>query len=237
MHFTPPCRAVPGASVAAADAYKPPLSHNGGMDGQTFLDELRDEHETELSRLGSSKAVYALTDGEMDGDAVRVGTARELHAVAPVLEEWADVADGDAADCYADVAASLADWADELDEEAAVPEGEEVTHVTAEALAACDDEQARAAGLTAAMLVLAKVSEQLVGFFVGDADRKGAAEFRDLRDDLRQHRDDAAFLLDTLCADDDWTEAHGVAAGVVEGAYDWYVGTLEAMGVQPKNVC
>ena len=208
------------------------------MDGQTFLDELRDEHETELSRLGSSKAVYALTDGEMAGDAVRVGIARELHAVAPVLERWSDAADGDAADCYADVAASLADWADELAEEAAVSEGEEFSHLTAEALAACDDERERAAGLTAALLVLAKVSEQLVGFFVGDADRKGAAEFRDLRDDLRSHRDDVAFLLDTLCADEaDWVEAHEVAAGVVEGAYDWYVGTLEAMGVKPKNVC
>lgn len=208
------------------------------MDGQTFLDELRDEHETELSRLGSSKAVYALTEGEMDGEAVRVGTARELHAVAPVLETWAEQADGDAADCYAEVAASLGEWADRLDEEAGVPEGEEFTHVTAEALEACDDEQARAAGLTAALLVLAKISEQLVGFYVGDADRSGAAEFRELRDELRDHRDDTAFLLDTLCADEaDWAEAHEVAAGVVEAAYDWYVGTLEAMGVEPKNVC
>lgn len=208
------------------------------MDGQTFLDELRDEHETELSRLGSSKGVYALTDGEMDGDAVRAGIARELHAVAPVLERWAEAADDDAADCYADVAASLADWADELGEEAAVPEGEEFTHVTAGSLAVPEDEGERAAALTAALLVLAKLSEQLVGFFVGDADRQGAATFRNLRDDLRTHRDDAAFLLDTLVpAEADWAEPHEVAAGVVEGAYDWYVGTLEAMGVQPKNVC
>ena len=208
------------------------------MNGQTFLDELGDEHETELSRLGSSKAVYALTGGEMDGDTVRVGTARELHAVAPVLDAWAEVADGEAAERYATVAAELDDWADRLDEEAAVPEGEDLTHVTAEALDACDDDIARAAGLAAALLVLAKLSEQLVGFYVGDADRKGAAEFRELRDDLRDHRDAAAELLDSLAADDtDWADAHEVAAGVVEGAYDWYVGTLEAMGVEPKNVC
>lgn len=208
------------------------------MDGQTFLDELRDEHETELSRLGSSKAVYALTEGEMDGDAIRVGTARELHAVVPVLERWADEAEGDAADCVTEVAASLGDWADQLDAEAAVPEGEEVTHITAGTLDACDDEQARAAGLTAALLVLAKLSEQLVGFYVGDADRKGAAEFRDLRDDLQAHRDDTASLLDTLCtAEADWVAAHDAGSGVVEGAYDWYVGTLEGMGVEPKNVC
>ena len=208
------------------------------MDAQTFLDELRDEHETELSRLGSSKAVYALTEGEMDGDAIRVGTMRELHAVTPILEMWAEAADGDAADSFADVAAALDDWVARLDEVAAVPEGEEFTHITVETLDDCDDEQARAAGLAAALLVLAKLSEQLVGFFVGDADRSGAAEFRELRDDLREHRDDVAFLLDTLCTSDaDWAEAHEVAAGVVEGAYDWYVDTLEAMGIEPKNVC
>jgi hypothetical protein len=207
------------------------------MDAQTFLDELRDEHETELSRLGSSKAVYALTEGEMDGDAIRVGTTRELQAVTPILETWAEAADGDAADCFADVAAALDDWVARLDE-AAVLESEAVSNITAETLDDCDDEQARAAGLAAALLVLAKLSEQLVGFFVGDADRSGAAEFRELRDDLREHRDDVASLLDTRCtAEADWVEAHETAAVVVEGAYDWYVGTLEAMGIEPKNVC
>ena len=208
------------------------------MDGQTFLDELRDGHETELSRLGSSKAVYALTGGEMDGDTVRVSTARELHAVAPVLEQWAEDGEAEAADLYGTVASNLDDWANRLDEEAAVPEGEEFTHVTAGALAACDDELARAAGLTAALLVLAKVAEQLVGFYVGDADRKGAAEFRDLRDDLRDYRDDAASFLETCCSDEtDWTGAHETAEMVVDGAYDWYVETLEDMGIEPKNVC
>lgn len=208
------------------------------MDGQTFLDELRDEHETELSRLGSSKAVYALTDGEMEGDAVRAGTARELHALAPALENWAESADGDAAALFADVAEFAADTANTLDEEAAVPEGADVTHITAEVLGALDDEAERTAGLAAALLVLGKVAEQLVGFFVGDADRAGAQEFREIRDELKEHRDAAAAHLDPLCTDEaDWATAHEVAAGVVEGAYDWYVGTLEAMGVEPKNVC
>ncbi|MFB6219934.1 MAG: transcription antitermination protein [Halolamina sp.] len=205
------------------------------MDGQTFLDELRDEHETELSRLGSSKAVYALTEGEMDGDAVRAGTARELHAIAPLLERWAETADGDAAERYADIAAFAADA---LDAEAGGVEGGEATHITAEALSDCGDGPARAAGLAAALLVLGKLAEQLVGFFVGDADRASADEFRDIRDDLQGYRDDAAALLDTLCQDDaDWTAAEETADAVIEGAYDWYVDTLEAMGVEPKNVC
>lgn len=206
------------------------------MDGQTFLDELRDDHETELSRLGSSKAVYALTEGEMDGDAVRVGTARELHAIAPVVEGWADDADGDTKTLYADVATFAADTADTLD--AAAPEDEASTHVTAAALEPCDDDVARTAGLATALLVLGKLSEQLVGFYVGDADRKSADEFRGIRDDLNDHRDDAAALLGTLCADEsEWAAAEETAASVVDGAYNWYVETLEGMGVEPKNVC
>lgn len=208
------------------------------MDGQTFLDDLRDEHETELSRLGSSKAVYALTGGEMEGEAVRAGTARELSAVAPVLEEWAEAADGDTETLYSDVAAFVADTATTVDGEAATPEGADVTHITADALSALDDEPARLAGVAAALLVLGKLSEQLVGYFVGDADRAGAQEFREIRDQLQASRDDAAAHLETTCTDDaDWTAARDAAAGVVDGAYDWYVETLEAMGVEPKNVC
>jgi len=208
------------------------------MDGQTFLDELRDEHETVLSRLGSSKAVYALTDGEMEGDAVRAGTARELDAVASALERWADAAEGDDAALFAEVASFATERAGELDAEATGSKDSAATRVTAQALGSLEGDLARTAGLAAALLVLGKLSEQLVGFFVGDADRAGAGEFREIRDALQDYRDDAAGLLGSLCTDDaDWTSANEAAAGVVDGAYDWYVGTLEGMGVQPKNVC
>lgn len=208
------------------------------MDGQTFLDDVRDEHETELSRLGSSKAVYALTGGEMEGEAVRAGTAHELHAVAPVLEEWTEETDGDSETLFTDVAVFTADTANTVDEDAASAEGVEVTHITAEALSVLEDEPVRVAGLAAALLVLGKLSEQLVGYFVGDADRAGAQEFRDIRDQLQAYRDDGAAHLETTCTDDaDWTAAHDAAAGVVEAAYEWYVETLESMGVEPKNIC
>jgi hypothetical protein len=218
--------------------YKPLLAHPTGMDADSFLDDLRDAHGTELSRLSSSKAVYALTDGEMTGDAVRTGTARELHELAPILEDWGDAADGDVANLFADAADFAAESADTFDDEAAVPEGESATHVTAESLAACETDVERLAGAAAALLVLEEVAGQLVGFFVGDADRKSADEFREFRAALGDYRDEAAQLLAAHCEDEaDWEAAHEVGAGVVDGAYDWYVGTLEAMGVEPKNVC
>lgn len=208
------------------------------MNGQAFLDELRDGHETELSRLGSSKAVYALTEGEMEGDAVRAATARELQAIAPVIEEWAEATDGDAESLFADVAAFAADTAHTLEEGTTVPEGEEGGQITAAALSLCDDDVPRTAGLVAALLVLGTLSGQLVGFFVGDADRAGADEFRKIRDQIQTHRVEAAAHLETTCSDEsDWAAAQDAAGAVVETAYDRYVDTLEGMGVEPKNVC
>ncbi|QKY20636.1 transcription antitermination protein [Halolamina sp. CBA1230] len=208
------------------------------MDADSFLDDLRDAHGTELSRLSSSKAVYALTDGEMEGDAVRAGTARELHELASVLDGWATTSEGEAADLFADAAEFAATFADDFDSEATVPEGESATGVTADALAACESDRERLAGAAAAFLVLEELAGQLVGFFVGDADRKSADEFREFRAELGDYRDEAAALLADHCeGESDWETAHEVGADVVDGAYDWYVDTLESMGVEPKNVC
>jgi len=207
------------------------------MDADSFLDDVRDEHETELSRLGSSKAVYALTDGEMDGDAVRTGTARELHALAPVLSRWSDDAEGDAAGLFTEAADFAAETADTFDSKAAVPAEGSETHVTTDALTNCDSEVARLAGAAAAFLVLEELAGQLVGFFVGDADRKSADEFRGVRSDLGDYRDEAVELLADHCDDADWENALEAGTGVVDDAYDWYVETLEAMGVEPKNIC
>lgn len=206
------------------------------MDADSFLDELRDTHETELSRLGSSKAVYALTDGEMTGEAVRTGTARELHALASVLRGWSENAAGDAANLFADAADFAAETADSFDSDVAAT-GESVTHITAGSLATVEGD-ARPAAMAAAFLVLEELAGQLVGFFVGDADRTNADEFREFRTELADYRDEAAALLDAHCEDEaDWAAAEEVGSGVVDGAYDWYVGTLEAMGVEPKNIC
>jgi len=205
------------------------------MDADTFLDDLRAAHRTELSRLGSSKAVYALTGGEMAGDAVRTGTARELHALAPVLNEWAEQAGGETADLFAAGAEFAATYADNFDSEVGTPES--VTPVVADSLAAADPGN-RTAAMAAAFLVLEEIAGQLVGFFVGDADRKSADEFREFRAELGDYRDDAADLLaDSLEDEADWETAAGVGEAVIEGAYDWYVETLESMGVEPKNVC
>ena len=203
------------------------------MDADSFLNDLRDDRQTELARLGSSKAVYALTGGEMDGDAVRAGIAAELHELAAALSDWDD-ADGDAAATFADAAEFAAEYAGSFDGEA---DRDADGTVVAGALAERTGE-GRPAALAAALLVLDELAGQLVGFFVGDADRRSADEFRTFRDDLDDHRDAAAALLDARCeAPADWEAAREVGVDVIGAAYDWYVETLESMGVEPKNVC
>ncbi|MFW5935181.1 MAG: transcription antitermination protein [Halolamina sp.] len=206
------------------------------MNADTFRDDLRAARDTELSRLSSSKAVYALTGGEMDGDAVRAGTARELAALEPIFDDWADGGDGDAAALFADATEFAAGYAGSFD--GAVAAGGADRHVVADALAGREGELERLAAAAAAFLVLDELAGQLVGFFVGDADRKSADEFRTFRTELAEYGDEAADLLAARCESEaDEEAARDAGAAVVDGAYDWYVETLESMGVEPKNVC
>ncbi|KPN29785.1 hypothetical protein SY89_00503 [Halolamina pelagica] len=203
------------------------------MNADEFRDELRDARDTELSRLSSSKAVYALTGGEMTGAAVRTGTARELSALELIFERWADAADGESAELFADAAEFAATSAGSFDSDA----GDGARHVVADALDA-EHEVARLGAAAAAFLVLDDLAGQLVGFFVGDADRKSADEFRTFRTELAEYGDDATGLLAAHCESEaDEEAARDAGAAVVDGAYDWYVETLESMGVEPKNVC
>lgn len=206
------------------------------MNGQDLAAELRDDHETPFSRLGSSKALYALTGGEMDAAPVRAAAADDALSLASVLDDWAgDEDDDDAAALFEELAETARDHASSV-----APDDHESgdsPEMDAE-LAAFTDTKPRLGGLLARYLVTLKHVEQMVGFFVGDADPRTASEFRDLRGDIEDARDRVAATLDELCdADDDWADASDAADAVVEAAYDDYVQTLESMGVKPKNVC
>ncbi|MFB6109178.1 MAG: transcription antitermination protein [Haloplanus sp.] len=201
------------------------------MTGQELLDAVRAEKETELSRLGSSKALYAVTGGEMETDAVTAAFAGDARRAADVFETWAADADGAAADAFAAAAETAAGHAD-VDADA-----DPVDTAVYDYLDGLAGDVERAAGLLGRSLVVGKTVEQMVGFFVGDADPRTADTFRGLRGDVETDRDRAVDLLDELCGDDDWDDAEAVVVGVVDAAYDDYVETLESMGVKPKNVC
>ncbi|PSQ04995.1 transcription antitermination protein [Halobacteriales archaeon QS_6_71_20] len=209
------------------------------MNADAFSEEFRDGNETPLSRLGSSKSLYALAGGEMDADAVRAAVAAEFALAGRRFESWsADEADGDAAALFGDVAEDARDHRDVADSDVD-PEADGVhDYPEHDLLAELDDTVARAGGLYGRLVLAHTRAEQTVGFFVGDADPASSREFRDIRDDVADRLDDALDLLAALCdGDDDRAAAREAADAVVETAYDDYVETLEGMGVKPKNVC
>jgi hypothetical protein len=202
------------------------------MDATTLEAGLRDAFEIELSRLGSSKALYALTGGEMDDDAVRAAAGREADAAAETFGAWA-AAERDAG------AAALFERAATAGEERrdAVPDDGE-TPPPYRALDGLADTPERLGGFLARTLVVGAVVGQMVGFFVGAADPRAADEFRDVRDALDDQREAALAALDDACTDEtDWTRAEESATAALDAAYDQYVERLEALGVKPKNVC
>lgn len=206
------------------------------MDGDTFRQELRDEFETELARLGSSKALYAVTGGEMDGPSIRGAAAGEASAVGEILEEWAeDEADGKAAELFAAVAAAARTHAEESGAES---ERAEMGRELYDPLARFDATLERVGGLVARQIVAGELAGQMVGYFVGDADPATADTFRSIRSDLGDDLDDATATLESVCEDDDdWARAREAGGAVIEAAYDYYVQQLESMGIKPKNVC
>jgi hypothetical protein len=209
-----------------ADVETPP-------DGEALLDAVRAAEETPLSRLGSSKALYAVTDGEMTAAAVRAATATDAARAADLFGSWADESTGPAAETFADAAARAAAHRDAVD---TAPDDDPLALY--DHLAVLSGDVERAAGLLGRALVVGARLEQTVGFFVGDADPQSAQAMRDLRADVDAEREDAVSLLDAVCAaEDDRTHAAETASDVVQAAYDDYVERLEAMGVKPKNVC
>jgi hypothetical protein len=209
------------------------------MDATDVRDVVQERKATELSRLGSSKSLYAATGGEMEAEAVLAAAADADRAAAAVFEAWAEDEDNERArEVYATTAeenrANAETVADELDDYQA---GETAPPLVAH-LREIDGTVPRAGAFLGYVLVADERASQYVGFFVGNADPQTASVFREVRGDLEEHEGRALELLDAVCADeDDWDDARAAALQAVEVAYEAHVETLEDLGVDPKPVC
>jgi rubrerythrin len=213
------------------------------MNPEELLDAVRDDNETALSRLGSSKSLYAETEGEMEPETVFRAAAAAEHAANETFRQWTDGADSaeSVRDAFADFAAQERDHyervLEKLDETAADHEPSE-TPAIHEFLRGLDDDAARVGGFVGRTLASEKSKEQMVGFFVGQADPQTAQLFRDLGDDLDGQIERGTELLGEVCeSEEDWETALESASGAIQTAYDEYTETLEEMGVNPKPVC
>ena len=70
------------------------------MSADEFPDEVRAANDTALSRLGSSKSLYADTEGEMEAEDVLTAAATAEHHAAETYASWAETSDGDVAAAF-----------------------------------------------------------------------------------------------------------------------------------------
>jgi rubrerythrin len=209
------------------------------MTPEEFVEAVRSENATALSRLGSSKSLYADTMGEMEPETVLAAAADAEHHAAATYDAWAeDSDDGEVADAFAETAETERDHyetvAGELDDH---EPGDEAPAIH-EYLRGLDDAVERLGGFVGRTLAAEKSKEQLTGFFTGQADPQTASLFRGMDDDLAAQLERATALLDERCEDgSDRERAREAASGAIETAYEEYTERLEEMGVNPKPVC
>ncbi|MFC3477885.1 rubrerythrin family protein [Halobacterium litoreum] len=209
------------------------------MNATELLESVRADNETALSRLGSSKSLYAATGGEMEADAVLRAAADAEYAAARTFDQWADTeGDEGARDAFETTASEEDDHYETVVGKLGDYDAGDDLGAMQSYLRGLDSTPARAGGLLGRLLATEKSKEQLTGFFVGQADPQTAQLFRELKGDLDDQRERALSLLDSVCnSDDDWDEAKDAADGAIQAAYDEYTEQLEAMGVNPKPVC
>ncbi|ELY84615.1 hypothetical protein [Natrinema altunense] len=209
-------------------------------DPDAFVDTVSEDNQTALSRLGSSKSLYADTGGEIETEPVLEATADAEYAAWQTFREWADdEADDDARAAFETTAAEEQEHYETVDGELA-DDGYEPDDVPAlhEYLRDQTDTVSRVGALVGRILASQRSKDQVVGYFVGDADPQTASLFRSFGEDLDDQLERATTLLETVCESDaDWDRAAEAATGSIQAAYDEYVETLEGMGANPKPVC
>jgi rubrerythrin len=208
------------------------------MTPEEFTDAVREDEETALSRLGSSKSLYADTRGEMEAEEVLAAAATAEHHAAETYERWAEAASGDVAAAFVETAEEERDHYETVAGELDDHDPGEVPAIQ-EYLRGLDGDVERLGGFVGRTLAAEKSKEQLTGFFVGEADPQTARRFREMGGDLDAQLERATDLLAGECGDDEdcWSRAREAATGAIQAAYEEYKERLESMGVNPKPVC
>jgi hypothetical protein len=200
------------------------------MDSAELLDAIEQEVQTELSRLGSSKSLYADTEGEMDTGPVLHAAADNAATAADTFEGWEGAVFADAAERvrghYDDIVAELDEY------EAGDPPA------VVDALRDADGEVEHFGATVGWTLVAERKSTQSSGFFTGQAQPGTASTFRSFGDDYDEIRASALDALDDACdTAAEYDQAKDAATAVIEASYDEYFETLSSLGMNPKPVC
>ena len=203
------------------------------MDADTFIEHVETECKTELSRLGSSKSLYAETGGEMAGETVLHAAAATATNAAEQFETWASESDQDvftmASEQTREHSVSLSAELDQFQS------GDPPAVVSA--MADASNPAERLGATVGWSLVAERKAIQSSGYFTGQADPGTASLFRSIGQDREEIRAETLDALVEYCSDSDWEVAKAAAVGTIIAAYEEYVVSLEALGMNPKPVC
>jgi len=209
------------------------------MTPEQFLDTVKRDNETALSRLGSSKSLYAETSGEMEPEPMLEAAATAERHAAETFEAWADTeADARAVDCWKATAAQEREHYEavlgRIDGEHTPGEPSAMQATLRETTTTVE----RVGAFLGRTLAADQSNAQLTGFFVGQADPQTASLFRGFGDDLESQQESGLDLLESVCSDDsEYEAARATADATIQAAYEEYTDSLEALGVNPKPVC
>lgn len=207
------------------------------MDADMCIQTIRETNETELSRLGSSKSLFAETGGQMEPTAVLDAAATAEYHAAETYETWAESETGTVAEAFATTATEERSHYEQVSAELDTHEPGAVPPVQSY-LREREGTVDRLGAFIGRTLAADGSKTQMVGFFVGEADPQTASMFREMGDDLDAQLSRACACLDDVCDDDAMYERAVTAAnGALEVAYAAYTDELDALGIDPKPVC
>ena len=207
------------------------------MDATACVQTIRETNETELSRLGSSKSLFADTGGEMESAAVLEAAATAEYHAAATYDSWAETETGTVAEAFATTAAEERSHYERVTAELDAHEPGPVPPIQS-SLRDHEETIERLGGFIGRTLAAEGSKTQITGFFVGNADPQTASLFREMGDDLDAQLARARSCLDDVCDDDAaYERAVEAASGALEVAYASYTDELESLGINPKPVC
>ncbi len=208
------------------------------MTVETLVADVEDGMETELSRLGSSRALYAETGGEVVPETVLGAAATVELAAAETFEAYAEREDGDVATAFAEIAEEERDHYEAI---VAELEGHEPGETPAihRYLRECDGTAERVGAFVGRTVAADRSNEHLEGFFAGQGATELAELFAGMGADIDGQLERATTLLEDHCGDERacLERAMEAAEGAIEAAYGEYTDGLRELGVDPKPIC
>lgn len=209
------------------------------MNIDSLVETVRQECQTPLSRLGSSKSLYAETGGEMEPETVLMATADSELAAGETYAAWAETESDEAvAATFETIAAEERSHYERVVSLLDGHEGSAEVPAVQAFLREQETTVPRLGAFVGRTLAAEKSKEQVTGFFVGQADPQTAQVIREIRADVAPQRERAISLLRDRCESPaDLEMATESAIETIQRAYEAYTDQLETMGVNPKPVC